>query len=120
MVSYWEKRETEDKNMGRFLAATERDLLGPWVGLLMGDVAGDDQTASSVSEGGFDWADLTTRAIEILPEVSQALDSSLLAILMQVFYKRTFSTRILAVCNLLDRLKPSYTLKLRQIHFSPF
>ena len=92
MVSYWEKREIEDKNMGRFLAATERDLFGPWVGLLMGDVAGDDQTASSsVSEGGFDWANLTTKAIETLPEVSQTLDASLLTILMQVFfYERAF------------------------------
>ena len=82
MVSYWEKRETEDKNMGKFLASAERDLLGPWVGLLMGELNQEGDT------GGVEWAKLTTEALELLPEVSQSLldasDGSLLTVLMQV------------------------------------
>lgn len=82
LVKYWETRETEDKNMGRFLASAERDLLGPWIGLLMGEVP---QTSDS---NGVPWSDLVVKAIELLPEVAQNLadasDGSLLSIFMQV------------------------------------
>ena len=70
--------------MGKFLASAEKDLLGPWIGLLMGELG----TESSEAGERVDWAHLTAKAIDLLPEVSQKLvdasDGSLLTVLMQV------------------------------------
>ena len=68
--------------MEKFLASAEWDLLGPWIGLLMGEVR------QKADGEGLDWASLTTQALELLPELSQSLldasDGSLLSVLMQV------------------------------------
>ena len=78
--------------MGLFLSTTERDLLGCWVGLLMGE-----PSAKKLADAGVDWKKLVKDALALLPELSSVLsnagDGSLPNIFMEVSDRteKTFS-----------------------------
>ena len=69
--------------MGRFLATTEQDLFGPWVGLLMGETL-----PVKLALAGIEWISITKKALALLPEISPSLlqspDDTLPVVLMQV------------------------------------
>ena len=44
-IAWWQQRRTLDGELKQFLQETEKDLLGPWRGMVLGELVSDEATA---------------------------------------------------------------------------